>query len=323
MANHKFKFNPETLEYEKIKLTTREKIIKAVTYLLATFVASVIIVTVFSIFFDLPKEKQLKRENNQLATQYDILNQELDNIKNVLKDIEDRDDNIYRLIFGVDPIHESVRKAGYGGVNKYAKLEGFNSSDLIIETAKKIDQLKRELVVQSKSYDQIIELALNKEEMWASIPAIQPLSDNELTRFASGFGYRIHPIYKTRKMHTGVDLTAPVGTKIYATGNGKVISAGRSRGGYGKKVVIEHGYDYKTLYAHLSKVLVRRGQKVKRGDVIGLVGNTGRSTAPHLHYEVLFKNRPVNPINYYFKDLTPEEYDKMIEISSRPTQSFD
>jgi murein DD-endopeptidase MepM/ murein hydrolase activator NlpD len=244
-------------------------------------------------------------------------------ISNVLNDIQQRDDNIYRVIFEADPIPKSIREAGFGGVNRYAKLEGYSNSDLVIETATKLDKISKKLYVQSKSYDKIIEMAKNKQKYFSCIPAIAPISDNALIRFASGFGFRIHPIYKTRKMHTGIDLTAPTGTKIYATGDGKVVKAGLSKGGYGQRVIIDHDYGYKTVYAHLSKIIVRRGQKINRGELIGLVGSTGVSTAPHLHYEVRRYNKPVNPINYYFNDITPSEYDKMILVSSRKNQSFD
>ncbi|MCK5822723.1 MAG: M23 family metallopeptidase [Bacteroidales bacterium] len=323
MPKYKYKFNPESLNYDKIEKTSKQKFFQAFSYILASIFLAVIIILIFSYFFDTPKEKSLKRENKQLIVQYNIMDKKLAQISNVLSDIQQRDDNIYRVIFEADPIPRSVREAGFGGVNRYAKLEGYSNSDLVIETATKLDKISKKLYVQSKSYDKIIDMAKNKQKYFSCIPAIAPISDKDLIRFASGFGYRIHPIYKTRKMHTGIDLTAPTGTKIYATGDGKVIKSGISKGGYGKRVIINHNFGYKTVYAHLNKIVVRAGQKINRGELIGFVGSTGVSTAPHLHYEVRRNNKPVNPVNYYFNDITPSEYDKMILVSSRKNQSFD
>ncbi len=323
MSKYQYKFNPESLNYDKIERTSKQKFFKFLSYISASIFFALIIIVIFSIFFDTPKEKSLKRENKELLGQYKIMNKKLFQISNVLSDIQQRDDNIYRVIFEADPIPKSIREAGFGGVNRYAKLEGYTNSELVIATATKLDKISNELYVQSKSYDDVIKMAKNKKKYFACIPAIAPISDKDLIRFASGFGYRIHPIYKTRKMHTGIDLTAPTGTKVYATGNGKIVKAGMSKGGYGNRIIIDHGFGYKTVYAHLSKILVRVGKKVKRGELIGLVGSTGVSTAPHLHYEVRIKNKPVNPINYYFNDITPDQYDKMILVSSMRNQSFD
>jgi len=274
-------------------------------------------------FFDTPKEKGLIRENQQLITQYEILNNKFGLVEKTLEDLQKRDDNIYRVIFEAEPIPLEMRSAGVGGANRYRDLEGFDNSDLVVETTRRLDKISKQLYIQSKSYDNVIEMAKNKEEMVASIPAIMPISNNDLTRTASGWGWRIHPIYKIRKFHYGMDFTAPTGTEIYVTGDGVVERVETSLRGYGKNIVIDHGFGYKTLYAHLSGFNVRKGQKVKRGDVIGFVGSTGTSTAPHLHYEVYKNNQKVNPVHYYFNDLTPEEYDKMIFISSNSGQSFD
>ena len=216
----------------------------------------------------------------------------------VLDDIQKRDDNIYRVIFEADPIPSSIRKAGYGGVNRYINLSGYTNSELMISATKKIDQINKQLYIQSKSFDHIIELAKNKQEMLACIPAIQPVANKDLRRMASGYGYRIHPIYKTRKMHHGMDFTAKTGTPIYATGNGTVEKVSNIRTGYGKHIIIDHGYGYKTLYAHNSKNLVTKGQKVNRGDVIAHVGSNGLSTSPHLHYEVHKDGKKINPVNF-------------------------
>jgi murein DD-endopeptidase MepM/ murein hydrolase activator NlpD len=272
---------------------------------------------------DSPKEKLLKKENSQLKSQYKLLNSRMDQVTSVLEDIQRRDDEIYRVIFEAEPIAKEIREAGFGGVNRYKKIEGYKNSDLIIESAQKLDKITKQLYIQSKSYDEVYNLALRKEKMLASIPAIQPVANKDLKRMASGYGMRMHPIYKRRKMHTGMDFSAERGTEIYATGNGKVIHVERSRRGYGNHVIIDHGYGFQTLYAHMSKFNVRRGEEVRRGQVIGFIGNTGTSVAPHLHYEVIKNGEKVNPINYYFNDLSPEEYEKIIEFASQPTQSFD
>ena len=274
-------------------------------------------------FIDSPKEKLLKREIDQLVMQYEILNNRLDQTSIVLDDLQERDDNIYRVIFEAEPIPSAIRKAGFGGINRYKKLQGFDHSNLIIEITKQVDKISKQLYIQSKSFDDVFGMAKNKSEMLAAIPAIQPIANKNLTRVASGFGYRIDPVYKTKKMHAGMDFTAPRGTEIYTTGNGTVVRIKKSKRGYGNHVTIDHGYGYKTLYAHMNKIIVRRGQKVKRGEVIGYVGNTGKSLGPHLHYEVIKNGRKINPVNFYFNDLTPEEYEKMIELASRVNQSSD
>lgn len=319
MPKIRYRFNPDTLHYEKIELSLKKRIAKAIPRFLLVSIITVFFIFILSDFIDTPQERRLKRENKELKFQYELLDKRLSEAEKALVDIKRRDKNIYRIIFEAEPLPEDVRSAGYGGVNKYKKI----NINLIKETAQKLDKLTHEMVVQSKSYDEIIKLAKQKKEFFKSLPSISPISDRNFKRFASGFGYRIHPIYKTRKMHTGVDLTAPRGTKVYVTGDGKVIKAGSSTGGYGNVIIIDHGFGYKTLYAHLSKVEVHVNQRVKRGEEIGLVGSTGRSIAPHLHYEVRYYDKPVNPINYYFSDITPEEYDRMILISSRPNQSLD
>lgn len=323
MAKTKYKYNPQTLTYEKIKLSNWEKIRKAFTYVIVFILVSIGIVVISYNIFSSPKELMLERENEYLKENYKRLNKELAQVEKVLTDIEERDDNIYRVVFEAEPIPTNIRKAGVGGVNRYNNLEGYADENMVINTSKRLDQIAKQLYVQSKSYDEVIELATNKEEMLASIPAIQPIPNKNLKRMASGYGYRIHPVYKTRKLHTGMDFTSPTGTEIYATGNGKVVKIKKTRRGYGMHIVIDHGFGYSTLYGHMSKFNVRKGQTVKRGDVIGYVGNTGTSTAPHLHYEVHKDGKKINPINFYFNDLTPAEYDKMIEISSSANQSFD
>lgn len=323
MPKTKYKFDYETLSYNKINHTFWQKVWIGLKQTIALVIISVIVLFIFSVIFDTPNERQMKRENQQLVLQYELLNKKLNKMELAMDDIKHRDDHIYRLIFGADPIPSSVRDAGFGGVNRYKELEGYSNSELVIETSKKLDKLLKQLYIQSKSYDDVLNLALEKEVFLASVPAISPIADRDLTRFASGYGYRIHPIYRTRKMHTGIDLTAPTGTPVYVTGNGRVIKAGYTPGGYGKRVLVDHGFGFKTLYAHLNEIDVKVGQIVKRGDIIGKVGNTGRSTAPHLHYEVRKNNKTENPVNYYYNDLTPEQYDEIIKISSQMNMSFD
>ncbi|HIE72959.1 MAG TPA: M23 family metallopeptidase [Flavobacteriales bacterium] len=323
MAKIKYYYDTKTLSYKRIELNTFDKFKRSLGFLSASTVVGLIMVIVFFQFFDSPKEKRLKSEIENLVLQYDILSKKMTQIDLVLDDIQHRDDNIYRVIFEADPIPSSIRKAGFGGVNRYKDIRNFSNAELVIEAAKKADKLSKQLYIQSKSFDEVIDLAKNKANMLASIPAIQPIANKDLGRVASGYGYRIHPIYKTRKLHTGMDFTAPQGTPIYATGDGKIAKVRRSRRGYGNHVIVDHGYGYQTLYAHMTKYIVYRGQKVKRGEIIGYVGSTGTSVAPHLHYEVIKNKRKINPVNYYYNDLSPEEYDKMLEISSQNNQSFD
>ncbi len=326
MAGKRYKFNPESLSYESVGLTQHEKVLSILGYLSTGVAIALFFVLLFSNFYESPKIKRLKRENQQLLAQYKLMSKDMDKIGKVLTDLQQRDDNIYRVVFEADPIPSSVREAGFGGVNKYSRLENMDNAELVIETAKKLDILSKKAYIQSKSYDEVIKMVLNKEKMLSSIPSIQPVSNKDLKRLSSGFGYRMHPIYKVRKMHYGQDFSAPVGTPVYATGDGKVYQVKgnkRSKIGFGLVVKINHGYGYETVYAHLSGFNVKRGQKVKRGDIIGYVGCTGGSTAPHLHYEVHKNGKAVDPAYYFFQDLTPQEYEEMIAISSNIGQSMD
>tara|TARA_B100000530_G_scaffold300884_1_gene221881 strand:- start:66 stop:1046 length:981 start_codon:yes stop_codon:yes gene_type:complete len=326
MINKKptYYYDKKTLSFKEINENDNLFFTTLKYFMSSLIIASIMTLIIFSVV-DSPKEKKLKREIANLELQYISIIEKMNNAELVLDDIQKRDDNIYRMIFGVDPIDESIRKAGFGGVNRYEEYKGYNYSELIIETQKNIDQLSKQLFIQSKSFDQVIDLAQNKAKMLASIPAIQPISNENLNRMASGFGRRIDPIYKTNKFHYGMDFSAPIGTPIYATGDGRVekIKKSRSKKDYGNYILINHGYDYQSFYAHLDKVLVGKGQKVKRGDIIGHVGNTGKSTAPHLHYEVRYKKQKINPINFYHNDLTPAEYEQMLFIASQENQSFD
>jgi murein DD-endopeptidase MepM/ murein hydrolase activator NlpD len=270
-----------------------------------------------------PNERAQKRELDNLKLHFELLNKRIDESSSILTELQERDNSIYRVYFEANPIPDEQRKAGFGGVNRYKYLEGFDNSSMIEKATKDLDVLSKQLVVQSKSLDEIVALAKNKEELLASIPAIQPVANKDLKRMASGYGYRIHPIYKTRKFHWGMDFSAPKGTPVYATGNGTIEKVKRSRRGYGNQVKINHGFGYVTFYAHLQKYTVRKNQKVKRGDLIGYVGTSGTSTAPHLHYEVIKGKRKLNPVYFYFSDLTPEEYDRMLEMASQENQSLD
>jgi hypothetical protein len=323
MPKSKYRFNPESLSFVREHISIRKRIGRIATYLSASIVVAVIYYIIFSLFFDTPSERGLKREKEELLVHFELLNRRFEQVSAVMEDLQKRDDNIYRVIFEAEPIPSTVREAGIGGVDRYSELEGLSNGDIVIETAKKLDLIAKKAYIQSKSLDELENLAKRKEDMLRSIPAIQPISNNDLKRIASSFGMRIHPFYKVPKMHTGMDFTAPTGTDIYATGDGVVQKVDYSQRGYGNHVVIDHGFGYATLYAHMHSISVRPGQKVKRGSVIGQVGNTGMSVAPHLHYEVHKAGKQINPINYFFNDLTPEEYEKVIELSSLPTQSFD
>lgn len=323
MPKIRYHFNPKSLKIEKIQVTLRQKVARLLSVVATGLVFATVVLVLAYNFLESPKERMLERELDQFKLQYKILNDRLSQVQSVVTDLQDRDDNIYRVIFEAEPIPSSVRKAGFGGTDRYEKLEGYKNSEIIKSTTQKLDIITSQLYVQSKSYDEVFELAKKKEDMMASIPAIQPISNKKLRRIGSYYGYRTDPFYKVTKFHEGIDFTASVGTEIYSTGDGTVVSVERSRGGYGNCIIVNHGFGYQTLYAHLSKMDVRRGQKVKRGQVIGRVGNTGKSTAPHLHYEVHKGSKSIDPINYFFNDITPEEYELMTELSQRPSQTLD
>lgn len=323
MAKKKYIFNPQTLEYEEYKTSGRKKFWSVVLYLVSTGVSALIIVFLIQNFFGSPTERMQNREIEYLKLQYDIMNDKIDDLDLLLSELEDRDDNIYRLIFEAEPIPSSVRKAGYGGSNRYMALDGYINSEMVVNTAKRIDVLSSQLYVQSKSFDEIYDMAKNKSEMLACIPAIMPVKSTDIYRISSHYGHRTDPFYKVTKFHGGIDFSGPIGLSIYATGDGVVTKVVKSKSGYGNNIIIDHGYGYKTRYAHLSSFKVKKGDKVKRGQEIGSMGNTGKSTAPHLHYEVIKNNKTVNPINFFYNDLTPEEYDKILELSQRPSQTMD
>jgi murein DD-endopeptidase MepM/ murein hydrolase activator NlpD len=245
-------------------------------------------------------------------------------MSNILENIEHRDDNIYRVVLGAEPIDKSIRNAGVGGTDRYADIKEKNitQEDLILTMSEKVDLLRRKVYIESKSQDEVVKLAEKKEKLYAAIPAIQPISNKQLVALASGFGMRTHPVYKVKKMHTGIDFAASIGTPIYATADGTVAEVSVRFSGYGKMVEIDHGFGYRTRYAHMHEFAVRSGQNVKRGDLIGYVGNTGLSTAPHLHYEVLINKGQVDPVHYFYNDLSPAEYEKVLELASIENQSL-
>jgi len=323
MNKVKYYYDSDTLSFRKIKRRKRRTFKYVVAFLVSTALFGVLAFFLTSQFFESPNEKALKRELSNMQLQYDLLNKKMDEAEAVLANVEDRDNNIYRLYFEANPIPEEQRKAGFGGVNRYKSFEGYDNSQLVIESNKRLDILQKRIVVQSKSLDEIAVLAKEKEKFLATIPAIQPISNEDVSRMASGFGMRTDPFNKTRKMHWGMDFTAPRGTPIYATGDGVVYRADSNSSGYGKHIRIDHGYGYVTLYAHLYKYNVGKNQKVKRGDLIGFVGSTGRSEAPHLHYEIFKDGDRINPINFYYGSLTAEEFSKLLDHSNIENQSLD
>ena len=322
MAKVKYYYDADTLSYRKIAVKKSDYYKKTVFGSLAILLIAFIGFIVFSQFIMSPNERAVNRENENLQLNLELLSKRIEESSTVLSQLQERDNNIYRMYFEANPIPDEQRKAGFGGVNRYKSLEGYDNSKMITQLTKDVDILSKQMVVQSKSLDEIVVLAKEKEKMLAAIPAILPVKLVDLTRMASGYKWRMHPILKIRKFHKGMDFTAPVGTPIYASGNGKVIRADRSAT-FGNVVYIEHGYGYKTIYAHMSKIKAKRGQKVKRGDLIGYVGNTGRSVSAHLHYEVHKNNRALNPINFYYGDLTPEEFAAMQKASEEEGQSYD
>ncbi len=319
----KFVFNPETLHYEEIENSAKLRVFSFGKFSLLVTILFLMIFRISEDVVQSPKLKKLLAHQQQLTYELQLLNRDMHSYSEFLERIAYNDDQLYRVFFEVDPVPVTKRTAGTGGVQRYSELAEKPEGALLTDAWMNMDKISRQLVIQSKSFDEVISLARTKEQRMAAKPSIQPLSLNELIRFGSAFGMRMHPILKTYRPHNGIDLTAPRGTNIYATADGTVIQAHYTTGGYGKKILIDHGFGYRTLYAHCYKILVEPGQKVKRGEVIGLVGNTGLSTRSHLHYEVWVNNKPVNPINYYANDLSPEEYDRMISLLAKADPSFD
>ena len=325
MSKVKYYYDPDTLSYRKIEPKKSKRFRNLFLFLLgsALFGFLGLIVLLNTDILNTPRELSLAREVENYELQFDILGKKMEQMEQVLANIEDRDNNIYRLYFEANPIPEEQRRAGFGGVNRYKSLEGFNNSKIITDATQRLDIIQKQMVIQSKSLDEIAILAEEKEKFLEAIPAIQPVRNKDLKRMASGYGWRTDPFTKARKMHRGMDFTAPRGTPVFATGNGRVTRADNNSSGFGKHIRINHGHGYLTIYAHLSKYNVTKGQKVKRGDLIGFVGNTGRSEAPHLHYEVWKDKERINPINFYYGSLSPKEFENMLKYASQENQSLD
>ena len=315
-------YNPNTLNYERVYPSAKDRFFIVLRHLSIGIAIGVGIFFIMVYAVESPRESLMQKENKLLQTQYEVLSLRLNEALSVLNDIQLRDENLYRAIFQTESIPESVRKAGFGGTNRYEHLLTLSNPDLVVSTTQKMDMLSKQLYIQSNSLEELIHLGKNQEERLKCIPAIQPISNKDFRQTASGYGMRIDPIYRTPRFHSGMDFSAKKGTDVYATGNGVVTFASWKQG-YGNCLVIKHGFGYETLYGHLDKFKARVGQKVTRGEVIGTVGNTGKSTGPHLHYEVMVRGKYDNPAKYYFMDLTPEEYDRMIQIAENHGQVMD
>ncbi len=325
MAKVKYYYDSENLAYRKIITKTRKKIGVVLLFLVASALFGFLgfIILLNTPYFETPKNRKQAREIENLKLRYAILNKKMEEVEDVIKFIEDRDNNLYRVYFNTSPIPEEERKSGFKEADRYKDLEGYDNSQLVTNTTKRIDVLRKELAVQSKSLDEILKLAKAKDKLLSAIPAIQPVRNENLKRMVSGFGYRTDPFTKTRKMHEGMDFTSKTGTPIYATGDGVVARADNTVSGYGNHIVIRHGFGYETLYAHLSKYKCKAGQRVKRGDIIGLVGSTGRSEGPHLHYEVHKNGKVVNPLNFYYGNISAVEYVAIAKLANQENQSLD
>ncbi len=319
----RYKFNRQTLSYQKIDLTGRQKLFRFIAF------SGLAILTAYGLLLlrdgrmHSLRTDRLVAQQQQVTYELNLMNRDMEQYEELLNHMAFNDDHIYRVYFEVAPWSSTLRTAGVGGSNRYGWLRQHKYGDLLIHSYMNIEEIERKLVLQSTSFDQVIEMAGSKEERMAARPAIQPVSMKDLTRFGSPFGMRFHPILKVMRLHEGIDLTAPRGTPIYATADGEVLQAGYRAGGFGKKILLDHGYGYQTLYGHCDEVLVEPGQMVRRGEIIGRVGSTGLSKSPHLHYEVHVKGHPVDPINYYANDLSTEEYDRMIEMLAEADSSFD
>lgn len=324
MSRIKYYYDTETCKYERVRVNSWDAFLNTLGFLSLVLVAGICLVIVFDTYFESPKAVRLKKENEELHFYYEVLSKDMKRANEMLTSLQERDNNVYRTIFEAEPIPLSVRKTSVGGVERYKELleSGLERQELVVGTFSKVDKLKRQLYVQTKSHDDLMAMAEDKEEILSALPAIQPVSNKELRRLASGFGMRIHPIYKVKMMHPGIDFSAPQGTPVYATGAGKVTTVKNDFAGYGNQLVIDHGFGYQTRYAHLQDFNVKAGQKIERGQCIGYVGNTGTSTAPHLHYEVFKDGERVNPIHYFFQDITAEEYEVLLQLASVENQSL-
>ena len=317
-----YRINPETLQLEHVEYGIRYWLRRSGWYLFGGICLGAIFFFILLYFYPSPREASLMQYNRNLTAEMEVLEKQVDQIQLVLADLAQRDDNLYRAILGAEPIPLSARIGATQQISYYDSLARMSNTQLAADLQRKVDILEHELYVQTRSYEEILELAKNHEVRMENIPAIQPVLNKDLKRMASGYGWRVDPVYHIRRFHEGMDFSAPIGTDIFATGNGTVTYSGWKQG-YGETVEIDHGFNYGTRYAHCSKRLVKVGQKVKRGDIIALVGNTGKSTGPHLHYEVHYQGKPIDPRNFYFYDLSPEDYDKMVQMSSNMGNMMD
>jgi murein DD-endopeptidase MepM/ murein hydrolase activator NlpD len=323
MKKERFYYNPKTLRYERYKVSLAQKLVRVAGFFTSAFFFGFLAMVLGYNTFDTPKEKEDSQKISDIVDRYSILEKRIDALNLVLKDLSEKDDNIYRVIFEAEPIPSELRQKQIDRSNAYAELKNVEDGKAISKILLKIEELEKKVFVQSKSYKELTQLITQKEKLLASIPAIQPVANKDLKRMASGFGYRIDPVYKTTRFHAGLDFSAPIGTPVYVTGDGVVEVASSQGDGYGNKVIINHGYGYHTLYGHNSKILVKVGQQIKRGETIALVGSTGKSTGPHLHYEVWKNGIKINPINFFFNDLTSEQYETVLQLSEQNNQSFD
>lgn len=324
MARIRYYYDTETCKYERVRTKKSDIILNAMGILALTVVVSIAMIFLWTAYFPSPKEVILENQIKEQAYIINVLKGEVDKVSETVAAIENRDDNIYRVVLGAEPIDKAIRNAGAGGADRYAYIQRQDISlkSEIIDLYSRVDRLKRKLYIESRSQDEVVQLAQNKEKLFSAIPAIQPVSNEQLVGLASGYGLRFHPIYKVKKMHWGIDFAAAIGTPIYATADGVIDKAEVKFSGYGKMLEIDHGFGYRTRYAHMHDFAVRKGQHVKRGELIGYVGDTGTSTASHLHYEVFVNDKHVNPVHYFFNDLTPEEYEKIVELASIENQSL-
>ncbi len=323
MSKKQYRYNPKTLSYEEVRVKPLVRVLRVLLWMAPSIVFGLVLAIVFTRRIDSPKERELQAELQKNQKEVQRLLQDIELYNEVLDDIQHRDEDLYRVALYADAFPEELRKMGTGGSDKYAYLDKLTNGELLKKASEEMDQLERRLNAQSISFRELLKLAKDKEKMLACIPAIQPVRNSDLKRQVSGFGYRIDPIYKTRQMHTGMDFTADKGTEVYATGDGVVEVVENKLWGYGKCIVINHGFGYQTLYGHLNGFNVRQGQKVTRGELIGFIGSTGKSTGPHLHYEVIKNGAKVNPIAYYHSDLTPEQYEHLLELSENSHKAMD
>ena len=323
MKKIKYYYNTHTLRYEKLITPLRVKLLRIFAFIATALVTSALISYFAFQFVGSPGEKLLRAENERMRYQYQDLSKEIEELQQQMKELEKRDNDVYRTIFEAEPIPDTARANALEREKEIAKVEKMRSNELVRSIYASLNNLTSRITAQKKSYEELAHLVKNKEQILAATPAIQPVNNKDLNRIASGFGYRIDPIYKTPKMHAGLDFSAPQGTPIYATANGVVKVASHSNAGYGNHVIINHGYGYQTLYGHMVRIKARVGQKVSRGEVIGYVGSTGKSTGPHCHYEVHKNSQKLDPIYFFYNDLSPQQFDALLKRAQSSNQSFD